>query len=651
MKIAFIFVLFKTPKEEVKRLEKEIAALNIKDVATYFIDNTKNNQGYAQGINNGLKMALEQNADLFIIANPDISLNNLKRDILEGSKKFDIWGLAMKQNGKTYYGGKLDKWRMSGGLNIKKPPQRFWSCDFVSGSLMCIKKSVIEKIGYLNERYFMYYEDVDYCFKARKQGFKVGIDSEISYVHYELSKKNVEKKILLARNRLRFFLKYSDTKQKLYEILRLPKTLIQERSLIIDTIRKRKFFLNFLSLNISSGLNKVFNFILFIFLLRYLSISDYGIYTLVWAQVGLLSPFLDLGTTTYGLVNLPDKKISHFNSLLSFRLFLAGIVFLLTLLLGVFFQYQTLLLFYIILTSFTIFSSMWSGSFLILTSIKEKNYQASIVSTVFNFTLIAILIASLLVFKNLLVIFIVVFILYNIYSVYNMYLIKQELGYLKLSFDYKMWLRILKKSYVFVLIAFFAGLYFKLDVVLLQILKSEKEVGIYSAGYKFFEALIFFASSYNFTAIPILAKIAKSSNEMFVKKIKKDAFFLLILGILVSGTVFIISPLILPFVLKNYSSDILAVLRIVIFTLPFILVSSVFFNALYILKKTYIVVILFIFQTVFNLVLNLIFIPIYSYYASATITLVGELINTIILVAIFLILKKHLGSINPLKNH
>jgi hypothetical protein len=40
MKIAFIFVLFKTPKEEVERLKKEVKNLNIKDYQAYFIDNT-----------------------------------------------------------------------------------------------------------------------------------------------------------------------------------------------------------------------------------------------------------------------------------------------------------------------------------------------------------------------------------------------------------------------------------------------------------------------------------------------------------------------------------------------------------------------------------------------------------------------------------
>ena len=43
----------------------------------------------------------------------------------------------------------------------------------VSGSCMVIRREVIEQIGYLDERYFAYQEDSDYCFHARKAGWKI----------------------------------------------------------------------------------------------------------------------------------------------------------------------------------------------------------------------------------------------------------------------------------------------------------------------------------------------------------------------------------------------------------------------------------------------------------------------------------------------
>src|SRR3989338_8465016 len=98
MKTGFIFVLYKTSASEISRLKKEVKNLNIKDLKLYFVDNSENSQGYAAGANQGIQNALKDGCDLFVIANPDISLSNLKSpDLFESASHFDIWGLAMKQ--------------------------------------------------------------------------------------------------------------------------------------------------------------------------------------------------------------------------------------------------------------------------------------------------------------------------------------------------------------------------------------------------------------------------------------------------------------------------------------------------------------------------------------------------------------------------
>ena len=77
MKTAFIFVLFKTPQSEISRLKKEVENLKLKNYQIYFIDNSENGQGYAFGVNQGIKNALKDDCELFVIANPDIKLDNI----------------------------------------------------------------------------------------------------------------------------------------------------------------------------------------------------------------------------------------------------------------------------------------------------------------------------------------------------------------------------------------------------------------------------------------------------------------------------------------------------------------------------------------------------------------------------------------------
>jgi GT2 family glycosyltransferase len=54
---------------------------------------------------------------------------------------------------------------------------------WVSGTAMLISDSVIKKTGVLDEKIFMYAEDVDYCWRAHKAGFKVGWTDNCSLYH------------------------------------------------------------------------------------------------------------------------------------------------------------------------------------------------------------------------------------------------------------------------------------------------------------------------------------------------------------------------------------------------------------------------------------------------------------------------------------
>lgn len=403
----------------------------------------------------------------------------------------------------------------------------------------------------------------------------------------------------------------------------------------------KTFFVNFFSLNVSSFLNRVLNFLLFIFLIRYLTTAEYGIYNLVWAHISLLSPFVDFGTTTYGLVHLAEEKKRELSTLLSLRLSLAVIMVVLTILLAIIFQYSVSIILFIVLTSVVIISNMWSGSYLLITSVKQKSYLASIVSIVFNSFYIAFLIVQLFFFKSLSFIFYFISVFYLIYAVLNYFLVKYEVGQFNLIFDIEAWKNIVKKSYMFVLISFFAGLYFKLDVILLKMLRTPAEVGIYSAGYKFLDAFMFIAASYSFVGTPILSKRYNSDTQNFQKKVWKDVIFLSGIGLGAAIANYVLAPFVLRYILHGDFTYSLSVLRVVIWALPFILATTVFLNALYIMKKTQWVVGLFMFQTVFNLSMNMVFIPRYSYIGSAYITVIGEVLNAVItLIMVRILIRK-----------
>lgn len=56
--------------------------------------------------------------------------------------------------------------------------------DAVSGSCMLIKSSVIDDIGILDENYFAYQEDSDFCFRAKQADWKIVYNPESTITHY-----------------------------------------------------------------------------------------------------------------------------------------------------------------------------------------------------------------------------------------------------------------------------------------------------------------------------------------------------------------------------------------------------------------------------------------------------------------------------------
>ena len=74
-----------------------------------------------------------------------------------------------------------------------------------------------------------------------------------------------------------------------------------------------------------------------------------------------------------------------------------------------------------------------------------------------------------------------------------------------------------KKSFIFLLISLLAGFYSKVDVLILNFIKGKQAVGIYSAGYRFLDALMFVVVAYNVSSMSLFSKLAKEKRKYFYK--------------------------------------------------------------------------------------------------------------------------------------
>jgi GT2 family glycosyltransferase len=56
--------------------------------------------------------------------------------------------------------------------------------DWCLGSCLLVRRRAIDDIGLMDDRYFLYYEDVDWCFRAKRRGWKVYYLSDVHMVHF-----------------------------------------------------------------------------------------------------------------------------------------------------------------------------------------------------------------------------------------------------------------------------------------------------------------------------------------------------------------------------------------------------------------------------------------------------------------------------------
>jgi GT2 family glycosyltransferase len=141
------------------------------------------NYGFAEGNNRGMKYALEHGADLVLLLNNDTTVDpHMVSELVRVAQGDACVGIAGPI---IYYADAPDSVWFAGmrfrtglyvvrrGLHLKPPLSPAEEVDFISGCGMLIHRSVLESVGFLSSDYFMYYEDLDYCVRAQRAGFKL----------------------------------------------------------------------------------------------------------------------------------------------------------------------------------------------------------------------------------------------------------------------------------------------------------------------------------------------------------------------------------------------------------------------------------------------------------------------------------------------
>jgi hypothetical protein len=144
------------------------------------------NLGFAEGNNVGIRYALQGKADYVMLLNNDTlvdraMLNELLR-VADSDAMVGIVGPKM-----LYYdqpdviwcaGNKID-WQDGDTLRLQADEHDDSSADaprevdFITGCAICLRRHVIDQIGTLDPRFFIYYEETDWCVRAQAAGWRI----------------------------------------------------------------------------------------------------------------------------------------------------------------------------------------------------------------------------------------------------------------------------------------------------------------------------------------------------------------------------------------------------------------------------------------------------------------------------------------------
>jgi GT2 family glycosyltransferase len=169
---------------------------------------TGENLGFAGGNNVGIKHALKANAEYILLLNNDtIVEKSFLEPLVETAESAKDIGVV---GGKIYYNDSGLIWYAGANLNqYTGKTQHFGDREkdsgqynniretgYVTGCLMLIKRSAIEKAGLMDDSYFLYYEETDWNVRIKKLGYRL-IYNYNSVIYHKVSSttKNINEKM------------------------------------------------------------------------------------------------------------------------------------------------------------------------------------------------------------------------------------------------------------------------------------------------------------------------------------------------------------------------------------------------------------------------------------------------------------------------
>jgi O-antigen/teichoic acid export membrane protein len=210
------------------------------------------------------------------------------------------------------------------------------------------------------------------------------------------------------------------------------------------------------------------------------------------------------------------------------------------------------------------------------------------------------------------------------------------------SYDLKIWRKIFIAAWPMGVITILGMIYFKMDSVILSLYKSSDDVGIYGAPFKILEILMALPSMFMGAAFPVLSAYIATKDRRLPSALQKAFDFMIITSLPLVVTGFILAKKIMTFIVganfadsfkvtfHNFNITTSATLQILLFAVGISFISSLFGYLVIAMGKQKYLIWPNVVCVFFNIGFNILFIPRFSYLASAVISVLTQILITIL---------------------
>ena len=374
----------------------------------------------------------------------------------------------------------------------------------------------------------------------------------------------------------------------------------------------------------------------FAIITRYLGVTDFGAYSLVLTFLVLTVAIADLGTTPIGVRELsrhPEEARPLIGNLLGLRMLLAAAAALVLLALSLLLQYEDLVLEGLRLAALAAIPLVLLGLPAIVFQSRlrlELSTVVEVVTAVTGLILVILVTSADLGFDAV----VATTVGATTAGAVTGYALASRLAPLRPRFEANELRRLTKASLPIGLFMVFGVVHFRVDTLLLSILKPLDDVGTYSVAYRFLEQALFIPGFFVAAVFPIIATYHATGDALLKTAIDKSFTFLVMVALPLATATFVLAPDIIRLIAGDEFDNAVRPLRVLAFAVVFLFTDALFSALLVIHDRQRELLLLGGSVVVGNIALNLILIPPFSYMGAAVATLISGAVGGIAIIVL-----------------